>query len=502
MKKVFSISLALLFLSTLLSCKDSSTGSDDEIEEAPQEKQFVWEAMNYWYYWQEQVPKLSDNKSFFENEQDYHNYLMDFNHPEGVFEDLQFNKENGFSEAVLAQFGEDDFSFFIDDYKVFLAQQQGESYNFGFEYGLVGFEGETEIFGYVQYVIPDTPAEAAGIERGDVFSHINGTRLNRNNYGNLLSSSSLELGLADYNNRVITPNGETKTVQAGDVFEDPIYMSKVINTGAASVGYLLYNSFQRNSHQDLNDVFGEFKSQGIDELVLDLRYNGGGAVTTSQLLTSMISGLGSSNEFGRYSFNSKRNPLYQEVVSFLDEGPIYDSEGNLTDATFPINKLSLDRLYVLTSYRTASASESVINSLRAYIDVIVIGDQTVGKDDISLTLFDSDVPYHEGANINPTHNYALQPIVGKLVNRNGESEGEGFLPDYEVIEYEYLENLPPLGDENEPLLGTALTDINGGIIAKTAQTQFRRKAIQFSTENNRATNGMYISPEDLKKLKK
>lgn len=121
MKKTHHIWTALLISLTLLGCKDNSTGP--EVPESPSEKQFVWDAMNYWYYWQQDVPDLADDR--FSDQQEFYKFLNGYSGPNAVF------------NALLAP--QDDFSFFIDDYEEFQDSQQGISESFGYEYGLVQF---------------------------------------------------------------------------------------------------------------------------------------------------------------------------------------------------------------------------------------------------------------------------------------------------------------------------------------------------------------------------
>src|SRR5699024_3619115 len=101
-----------------------------------------------------------------------------------------------------------------------------------------------------------------------------------------------------------------------------------------------------------------------------------------------------------------------DAVYFFNKLPVDDNEGG----DIPMNKLSLDRIYVLTGFGTASASEMLINALKAYINVILIGDTTVGKDVASITLYDSPPYYYTKENLNPNHKIALQPIVVSLFN--------------------------------------------------------------------------------------
>jgi len=454
MKKTNSISIILLVVLSLWGCKNNSTGPL-QVDEASAQKQFVWNAMNYWYYWQSSVSELADNHQYFSDEQAFQDYLKGFTDAKALFNGLIYQQE-------------DEFSFFIDNYETFGQSQQGVSKSFGFDFGLIYENANSnDIFGYVQYVLPASPADQAGLQRGDLFTKIDGTQLNDQNYLDLLQNrSSYELSLAKIENNSISETGETVSLQAVTLQEDPIFKDTVLTAGSSKVGYLMYNAFHTNSHQELNNVFGNFISQGIDDLVLDLRYNGGGAGVTSLTLASMISGLDSTNVFATYSFNEKRATQNNQSVNFVNTVPIFNDSGEQVSQIF-MNKLGLNHVYILTAPGTASASEVLINGLKPYITVTLIGEQTVGKDEGSLTLYDSSPNYLDKNNANPNFKIAIQPIVLKVVNRNGQDYPNGFIPDYEVNELDYLDNLPPLGDKEDPLLSKALELISGQPMAKT-----------------------------------
>jgi C-terminal processing protease CtpA/Prc len=194
-------------------------------------------------------------------------------------------------------------------------------------------------------------------------------------------------------------------------------------------------------------VFADFASDGVSELVLDLRYNGGGSVQTAAYLGSMIT--------GQFTGQVYSKAFYNENLSNNNRDYLFT---NSIEGGGAINSLNLNKVYILTTNRrTASASELVINSLSPYIDVVVIGENTVGKTQISITIYDSPNLGYEGRNSG--HFYAMQPLVANSVNVNDELvPSDGLTPDIELREYP--STLGVLGEINEPLLQAALLDIS------------------------------------------
>jgi C-terminal processing protease CtpA/Prc len=132
---------------------------------------------------------------------------------------------------------------------------------------------------------------------------------------------------------------------------------------------------------------------------------------------------------------------------------------NSIEGVGAINSLNLSKVYVLTTNRrTASASELVINSLKPYIDVVVLGENTVGKTQASITIYDSSNLAFE--NVNPNHTYAMQPLVANSVNKNDQLvPSNGLTPDIQLTEIPF--ELGILGDVSEPLLAAAIGNITG-----------------------------------------
>ena len=145
------------------------------------------------------------------------------------------------------------------------------------------------------------------IKRGEVFYGVNGTQLTINNYQALLfgSNNDYTLNMADINGGAFTPNGKTVALTKTVLDENPILVNKVIVSGSHKIGYLMYNAFFSNYDTKLNEAFGTLKSQGITDLVLDLRYNGGGSIQTSTRLASMITGGFTGQVFAKEQWNAK-----------------------------------------------------------------------------------------------------------------------------------------------------------------------------------------------------
>ena len=173
----------------------------------------------------------------------------------------------------------------------------------------------------------------------------------------------------------------------------------------------MYNSFTSSYDSQLNAAFAQLKGEGATELVLDLRYNSGGSVQTAVYLASMITGQFNGQLFAKEKWNDEVQVWFDanhpDWISnnFVNK---ITKEGNIEES---INSLNLPKLYVITSSSSASASELIINGLKPYINVITIGTKTSGKYTGSITLYDSDTFGRTGANLNPRHKWAIQPIV-------------------------------------------------------------------------------------------
>lgn len=463
MKKYLILILIFIGLFTQTSCSDNDDPDPDpgptNVTLDSEKNDFVWKAMNHWYFWQSDVANLADTKD--DNINEYHTFLNGFSESKDLFESLKNSA--------------DDFSWYIPDLKTQLNAFRGisESYGIVLPRTVVSYDANNNIVIYVAYAVPGSPADLAGIERGDLIYKVNGTLLNTSNYSllnKIFTETSITLGLARINDGSLVPKGDDVSLVAVQISENPVHYSSIIEEGGKKIGYLVFNGFKSTFHSELNDAFTMFKNSNVDELILDLRYNGGGSVLTSAYLSSMIEGnKADGSDFASLTYNSKRNAQNGITFPFYDQAALFNKTTGEFEGTYiPISRLAnLSKLYVITSNKTASASEMIINGLRPSMQVITVGTKTVGKNEGSITLVDAPATGTEQAfrNIegrNSNHEVALQPITFQIFNSLNQNDyGDGFVADVEVNEVDFTANILPFGDTNEAMLRVAINHILG-----------------------------------------
>lgn len=410
---------------------------------------FIWQGLNFWYLWKPNVSKLDDSK--IEDDQIYYDLLNSEPDPNDFFESLLYQPESV-----------DVFSWIVDDYVALENSFQGIIQSNGVSYQLsLEANSQHDVLGYVKYILPNSDAVGKDVKRGYVFDAIDGVQLNVNNYKSLLDQVTYTMNFAELNGGNPISNGKSVTLTQSEYTENPVYMAKTIDIEGTKIGYLMYNGFDSGFEEDLDDAFALLKSEGATELVLDLRYNRGGYGYLAIQMASSIAGQLSGEILKKDVYNpviqdhfENNNPEYL-VDKFTNK--IINIKGETIKSS--ISSFNLNKLYVLTSSSTASASEVVISGLQAYIDVVTIGTNTYGKYTGSITIYDSDNFRKDGDNLNPSHKWAMQPIIMKYTNSIDQDVKGGIPFDIELVDY--ISQYGELGEIDEPLLAKAIEAITG-----------------------------------------
>lgn len=473
-----SVRFFLLVITTFLflSCFEDA---DDNGAFASEINDFVWKGMNAAYLYKEEVNDLSNNR--FSDSQEYATYLNSYEYPEELFESLIFDRQNI-----------DKFSVIVDNYVEFEQYLSGTSISNGLNYGLSYVpNSNNEIFGFVRYVNEGSSADLAKVKRGDIFRGVNGVSLSIDNYTSLLSQDIYTLNFANYLNNdtedisddIIEFNNINTELQKVPLVKNPVHHSSIINSSNGKIGYLMYNQFVSNYDDYLESIFSEYKSNSVDEIILDLRYNPGGSINSALLLASLITGQFENEIFNYEQWNS-------EIQSYwINNDPEY-----LVNRFLSLeSSLNLSRVFILTTRSSASASELIINCLKPYIDVVHIGTTTYGKYQASVTLYDSE--NFSNQNINPSHNYAIQPLVLKTLNAVGVTDYfNGISPNYEFEERVY--SMGEIGDLNEPMLNFTI-----GLINSRAKINTQPETLSLIDDNFKfefLKREMYIEDKEIK----
>lgn len=379
-------------------------------------------------------------------------------------------------------------SWITDDAEELRAEFAGEPKTFG--YSLSFAQIANVIYAFVEYVYPNTPAADAGLKRLDFIGKINGNSITADAGGYIDKAS---IGALYGNDPVsftiykLTDDGmvEDKKIDVtpGKVKTNPILYTNIYEDGGKKIGYIVYNSFISNFNDELKAAFNEFKSAGVNELILDLRYNHGGEITAAQFLASMIA--------------PEEDVRKQEVFTMLTYNKelgenIYKLSTSSVDAN-----LNLEQVYIIATDDSYSASELITFCLREFIPVVHIGSKTGGKYTASITVhpFDDDLGYAlypseffpkkslSSSTKKELENWAMQPIVARYTNKKGEDfiATNGLIPDIEMKEgFGYIDLWTPFGSTKDVLLGRALYEITKNEDYKPVQPKTTRSSDMIS----------------------
>ena len=378
----------------------------------------------------------------------------------------------------------DRWTMLTDDYESFIGNVSGVYKTAGLDFVLYYADSSRKnVVGVVTYTYSGSPAEKAGLHRGDVFTKVNGTEMTADNYAGLINDGIY--GNAPF--QLTLNNGASVSLTPVTMTEDAVNEALVLESGGKKVGYLHYTSFTLLSLDRLMKTFADFKAEGIDEPVLDLRYNGGGYVKTCTVLGSLLAPLDAVNAgsvFTREIYNARLTEAWGEEPNCFqaDFGEVAVATGVKVSCPAARNNCDLQRVYVLVSASSASASESLICGLKPYMDVVVIGKQTHGKycgglpfsatewfdavkDQMEDGMYEKAQPY--------IGNWGIYVMYSRYADCNGLtlSMPDGIVPDVELGD-DPLDGYM-LGDPRETMLAAALAQMTPGVISSPPAARTR-----------------------------
>lgn len=314
-----------------------------------------------------------------------------------TFNPRQYSSDNAVLAAIkaLPSTGGNDKYSFMDDGSV-ATQLSGVSGDYGFS---ANFDADNLL--RVKLVYPGSPADAQGLKRGYLITRINGggvlrsSQVDINNINNSLFGTNPSISMT-----VSKPGGTSADViiNRATYNLNPVLYTNTYTIGAKKIGYIVFNSFTTNSASLLDAAFTKFAADGVTELVVDLRYNGGGSVATSEAFTNLIA---PASQNGKVMYTTYWTQTMQEEKATILQNQKFYAKGNdgvtrlysYFDYSYKPTAAagnqevfvkrgslsSLTRVYFLVTGSTASASELLINNLKPVMDVKLIGKTTYGK---------------------------------------------------------------------------------------------------------------------------
>ncbi len=314
----------ILFIVSIfyIGCGGTNHSSSDDY------KTFLYNLFKTQYFWANKVPDSVD--------------LDRYNSPNKMIDDLRYKPKDRWSMVLTKQQNSN-----------FLNQKSG-----GFGFASVDINGSVVVL----FVRIDSPAYKAGLKRGDIIKKIDDENVSIEKILSYTTKLDTEVKFDIY--RDSTHNNITIYIKVQE-YSFKVSDKKILYTpNGEKVGYFRLDSFTSTATQEIDKAFDYFKSENIDKLVVDFRYNGGGSVITASILLDKFI----RDRDNQLQFKMKWNDNYQnknQVATFETDD----------------NSIDLEQILFLTTQNTASASELVINSMKPYLgeNIIMIGDKTHGK---------------------------------------------------------------------------------------------------------------------------
>lgn len=498
MKAKFAFLLPIVFLTLLFSSCEDKNELTQEQKDNEHVNNWIYENMDVFYYWRDKMPTSNSVDSKIS--------------PDKFFERLLFPYNKTTKEG-------DRFSWIQPSYVDLINSLSGvSSKEIGFEFIPTYLqEGKDDIGLIVAYLKKGTKAETSGLKRGDIITKVDGIQINKNNWFSVLYQNK-----SSYQLEGINFSGKITVEPTGNYAENPIYIDNIYTEGSKKIGYIVYNQFTPDNgdksysyDKQLANIFAKYETENVSDVILDLRYNGGGYVScATNIASALVPNRNTKEIFFYKDYNSVFDALAKKelgndydrfINDYFRDNILNQKDDGSEVAVAPIPNYGnkINKLYILVSENTASASELIINGLIPFMKdkMYLIGEKTYGKNVGSITLYDEK---------DSRNKWGMQPIVSRSYNKLNQSDyAIGFTPGIEVAGKEISEftgilehGIKPLGDKEETLLAIAIADITGklksSVLKRLAAPDV--KPIGSSLELKRSAYQMFIDDNKIQRL--
>ena len=435
--KWYVLVTAATLCGTMLSCQKGGVGDDNGNDPGNNNSNKLKDSTLLYtrdaYLWYNQIPANFNARQYAD--------------PDAIMEAIRpYSIETGFTNPV-------------DRWSFAVTRQQWDdlSSGIGGDFGMgVFFLSNTDL--RVSYVEKASPAGKATIKRSWQIKSINNKSNLTPNDEDLIINAVYLSNSATFTFGRPAGADTTITLTAGTYLESPIYVDSVYQTGPTKTGYMVLNSFLGDTTKIKNEfqrIFTRFQTEGVQDVVVDLRYNGGGYVRLQDELANYLVPTGNNGQIMEdMRFNDKLGPQFNRTTRFQKKG-----------------SLNINRLFVIVTQNTASASELLINSLKPFMNVQLIGpSRTHGK---AVGYFGIEVM-----------DWVIFPVSFRTLNKNGEGNYFNGL----AVNNQVMDGLDKgWGDVNERCLASALRYITTGSYARLMAPDSREG---LTTEVEQGNNGL------------
>ena len=401
--------ILMLIISQFYSCsKDKENNSESANRE-------ILGIMDEYYLWYQHLPDLNP---------------ADYSTPMDFITALRYEQYDRWSFVITKE----------EYYQYF---QAGEMIGHGF---ILSRDNDNNI--RIAMVYPATNAYNQGVRRGWIVNKINDVTATPDNINNLIGDSNVDItNKIEFTNnqgQVVTLNLKKQVINI-----KPVVYSDVIEYNNEKIGYMVFQDFIDVANHEIDSVFGVFRQENISDLIVDLRYNGGGSLDVAVHLAGWLTGNTNANQVLN---NNVYNDKHQDLNS-SDKIP------------YNASSLDLNRIVFIGTSNTASASELTINGMKPYMDVTLVGSPTHGKP--------------VGMHVFSVEDYAVFPVMFRYTNAQGVGDFyNGLQPD--ILANDDITH--DFGDVNETMLNSALNYIAPGIITKSTKSTFAPELITTGSE--------------------